>query len=71
MKNTIGQRLKFVRLENNMTITELAKAASMPESELKSIENDSIIPDINTLARLALILNVSVNKLVSGINDPE
>ncbi len=64
--NTIGSKIKKLRLEKDMTQDELARKADIPYATLLKIENDTVKnPTINTLQKLAQALEVSVDFLIN------
>ncbi len=64
--NTIGSKIKKLRLEKDMTQEELARKADIPYATLLKIENDTVKnPTINTLQKLAQALGVSVDFLIN------
>ena len=64
--NTIGSKIKKLRLEKDMTQEELARKANIPYATLLKIENDTVKnPTINTLQKLAQALEVSVDFLIN------
>ena len=64
--NTIGGKIKKLRLEKDMTQEELARKADIPYATLLKIENDTVKnPTINTLQKLAQALEVSVDFLIN------
>lgn len=64
--NTIGSKIKKLRLEKDMTQEELARKADIPYATLLKIENDTVKnPTINTLQKLAQALEVSVDFLIN------
>lgn len=68
--NTIGSKIKKLRLEKDMTQEELAVKAGIPYATLIKIENDSVKnPTINTLQKLAQALEVSVDELLIKISN--
>mgnify|MGYP000991042777 CR=1 FL=1 len=67
--NTIGSKIKKLRLEKEMTQEELARKADIPYATLLKIENDTVKnPTINTLQKLAKALEVSVDELLIKIS---
>lgn len=45
----IGQRLKKIRKERNLTLNEVARETNLSASLLSQIENDKVSPSLNTL----------------------
>lgn len=71
MFKTTGQRLKETREEKNISISELAAAAEVSEAVILSLENDEASPTIDEITSIAFSLGISVNNLMTGLNDPE
>lgn len=68
--NTIGSKIKRLRLEKDMTQEELAVKAGIPYATLIKIEGDTVKnPTINTLQKLAEALEVSVDELLIKISN--
>lgn len=68
--NTIGSKIKRLRLEKDMTQEELAVKAGIPYATLIKIEGDTVKnPTINTLQKLAQALEVSVDELLIKISN--
>ena len=56
----IGQRMKELRKEQNLTLTEVATAANLSTSHLSQIERNKTTPSLMTVASVAEALNVNV-----------
>ena len=71
-KNTceqvFGTRLKELRKEHGCTIEQFADMVSISKSTLGYYENDKRMPDIEILARIANVLNVSADYLIGRTN---
>jgi XRE family transcriptional regulator, master regulator for biofilm formation len=64
----IGARVKQLRLEKRMSLSEVAEQAGVAKSYLSSLErNLQTNPSIQFLEKIATVLNVSVDHL---IHDP-
>lgn len=61
-----GVRLKWARAQAGLTIRDLAKKASVPNSAITEIELGNRIPRANTLEKLANALGVAPCWLVFG-----
>lgn len=61
---TIGERLKHLRLNKGLRQNEAAKALGLSNVVLNRYENDERLPDIETLARLALFYEVTTDYLI-------
>ncbi|GAB3804986.1 helix-turn-helix domain-containing protein [Virgibacillus kimchii] len=61
----IGEKIKQLRKENKMSISELAEKAGVAKSYLSSIErNLQTNPSIQFIEKVSAVLNVSVNELI-------
>lgn len=67
----IGERIKKLRLQHGMSLTELAERADIAKSYISSIErNIQSNPSIQVLEKIAVVLNTTAENLLSGISDP-
>lgn len=68
----IGKRIRDLRKEKHMSLTELAKRADVAKSYLSAIERQiQANPSIQVVTRIADVLEVSVQSLVQvGKRDP-
>jgi transcriptional regulator with XRE-family HTH domain len=64
----ICNRIKLKRLENNLSLSELAKKTGFTKSYLSQIENLKREPSISTLTKIAFALGVDVFFLMTGEN---
>lgn len=62
---SLGTRIKQVRQERNITQAELAEACSLSTSYIGHIERGSRTLSVETLFKIATVLNVSLDFLVS------
>lgn len=61
----IGEKIKKLRNENNLSISELAEKAGVAKSYLSSIErNIQSNPSIQFIEKIGQVLGVSVNELL-------
>ena len=71
-KNTceqvFGKRLKELRKEHGYTIEQFADMVGISKSTLGYYENDKRMPDIEILARISNVLNVSADYLIGRTN---
>lgn len=67
---TMGERLMVYRKRAGLTKKELAERAGVSVSTVSNYENDTPNPDHEILSRMALVLDVSLNKLMFGFDDP-
>ncbi|NCU41780.1 MAG: XRE family transcriptional regulator [Candidatus Moranbacteria bacterium] len=59
----LGENLKMIRTEKNITQTEIAKKLSVDRSFVSNIENGKNNPTLLTIVGLAKALNVPVDEL--------
>ncbi len=71
----IGERVKMLRKEQGLSLTELANQAGVAKSYLSALERDiQTNPSIQFLEKIAKVLNISVDLLIkeqSEINEEE
>lgn len=61
----LGKRVRMLRMERGVTLSELAEAAGVAKSYLSTIERDiHSNPSIHLLDKLAAALDVPLNQLV-------
>ena len=65
LRHVLGHRLRLCRKERGMTMVSLGKIAHCSQSFLSKVENESIIPSIPMLYRLARALGVKPSSLCS------
>ncbi len=68
---TFGERLMIYRKRAGFTKKALSEMAGISVSALSKYESDEVKPDMQMVERLSIILGVSMNKLMSGFNDPQ
>lgn len=64
-KTTLGQKIAELRKAKNMTQLELANQINITDKAVSKWERNLSCPDINTFPKLAEILCVSVDELLS------
>ncbi len=70
MENTLGNRIAQLRKEKGFTQDDLAQMLDVSPQAVSKWENDLTCPDISLLPKLAQILGVSVDTLLSGKTEP-
>lgn len=63
-RRAIGARIRAAREEHGLTLKSLADSMSVTPSLLSQIETDKVLPSLNTLYRLALRLELSIDDLL-------
>lgn len=73
MKETMGQIIRRLRKERNLTQEELAEQIGVTFQAISKWENDAGMPDISQVVPLATVFNVSTDVLfgICGTNDSE
>ena len=66
METTLGKRIGMLRRQKGLKQDELADKLGVSPQAVSKWENDQTCPDISLLPRLADILGVSVDELLSG-----
>ena len=66
MSMTLGKRIAALRKEKEMKQDTLAEALGVSPQAVSKWENDQTCPDISLLPKLAELLGVSVDALLSG-----
>ncbi len=66
MEMTIGKRIAALRREKNLKQDDLAQMLEVSPQAISKWENDQTCPDISLLPKLAKVLGVSVDELLSG-----
>ena len=61
---TLGEKIRLIREERRLTISELANRSGISVSYLSEIERDTVNPSIATLRRIAEELEVSIADLM-------
>lgn len=67
----VGERLRELRLERNMSLAELADAAELSKGHLSSVEHGLAAITIQTISRLAKGLGVNTLYLLTFPEDDE
>lgn len=70
MENTLGNRIAQFRKEKGFTQEDMAQMLDVSPQAVSKWENDLTCPDISLLPKLAQILGVSVDTLLSGKTEP-
>ena len=65
MEMTIGKRIGMYRRQKGMRQDDLAQALGVTPQAVSKWENDQTYPDISLLPRLAKLLDVTVDELLS------
>lgn len=68
---SFGNRLRNLRLENNMTQEDLSKKLNVSRATVGRYETNERFPDKNTLKNIADIFNVSIDYLLERTNSKD
>lgn len=63
---SIGEMISSLRKEKGMTQNELAEKMNVTDKAVSKWERDLSCPDINTISKLADVLDVSVDELLQA-----
>ena len=63
---SIGETIAYLRKEKGMTQNELAEKMNVTDKAVSKWERDLSCPDVNTISKLADILDVSVEELLKA-----
>ncbi|MCC5911785.1 MAG: helix-turn-helix transcriptional regulator [Clostridiaceae bacterium] len=61
---TLGKRLKYLRIEMDLSQQNLSDELCIPRSTISSWESDSRIPELSAIIELSDYFNVSIDYLV-------
>ena len=59
----LGERIKQIRLEKQLSQAELARRSGKDRQHLELIENSKVIPNIYTIYQIACALEISLQEL--------
>lgn len=62
----IGKRIYDLRKERGLTQSRISELADISREQINRYENDKVVPDFSTVVKLAKVLEVSVNSILSG-----
>lgn len=66
--STIGEKIKTLRKERNLTQKELANKIGVTASTVTKYENGQLEPNIEVLNKIADIFNISISDLIDNNN---
>lgn len=64
MKNNFSKNLRYLRIQQNMTQTDLGHILNVTHQTISNYENNSRICDLDTLIRISEYFNVSIDELL-------
>ena len=65
----VGERVKQVREERDLTLTDISQRTGLDVAFLEQIENGSIAPPLGTVIKLAKALDLKMGYFISGEED--
>ena len=65
----IGEKIKFLRSENNLTQKDLANKLHVSSQAISNWELNKGFPDISNLIRISDMFNISLDELIKEDND--
>lgn len=69
MQKIIGHAIKEKRQEKKLTQKNVSKIINISRNYIADIENGRYMPSVNTLIKLAKLLNINLNALFLSSND--
>lgn len=66
---SLGERIKYLRTEKDMTQEELGKLLSVGKSTISQYESNKSTPDAATISKIADIFNTTTDYLLGRAND--
>ena len=63
----LGERLRVIRKENQLTLKELSQRAKLSVPYLSDMERSVVNPSVDTLQKVAEAYGMSVRDLISGV----
>ncbi len=65
----LAQRIRNSRLDQRLTLDEVASRTGLTRSWLSKVENFRITPSLTALGKIAVALGVKVSELVEGLDE--
>lgn len=66
MKNNFSKNLRYLRIQQNMTQTDLGYILNVTHQTISNYENNSRLCDLDTLIRISEYFNVSIDELLKN-----
>ena len=70
-KMTIGERIREIRRDQNISQTQLAQAAGLNQPQVSAIEGGRVKPSAKTIERIATALHVPVESITNEQPKPD
>ncbi|ABR46411.1 transcriptional regulator, XRE family [Alkaliphilus metalliredigens QYMF] len=64
--NSIGERIRFSRKANHLTLTDVNKLTGLSIGNLSELENNKFMPSTNALLAFKKLFQVSIDWLLTG-----
>lgn len=71
MSDSIGNKIQKMRTDASLSVSELAAQASITESQLEKIENQTLNPSIAVMIRISRVLGTRLGTLLDGVESSE
>ena len=68
-KKMLGQRLREAREKRGLTAAQAARRSEMPNHQLLAYEKGRVLPRLDTLMRLATVLEADITEILSDALD--
>ena len=65
-RKTVGEIISYLRKEKNMTQNDLAEKMNVTDKAVSKWERNLSCPDVNSIPKLAEILDISVEELLNA-----
>lgn len=66
--NTIGQRIKYLRISRGLSLQELAELLGKSKGNISGYENDKFEPSAKTIISLAKYFEISTDWILNGVS---
>lgn len=67
----LGAKIAKLRKSKRLTQQQLEASAGFHQGHISRIENGLILPDLKSLIAISKVLEMTVSKLLSGIDDED
>lgn len=71
MTENIGYKLRRLREDNNMSVSDISSQSGVHPSQIESIEKGELIPSVATLVKLSRSLGVRLGTFLDGMESTE
>ncbi|MBX9858093.1 MAG: XRE family transcriptional regulator [Sphingomonas sp.] len=69
LERALGNRIRAIRRQHDLSISDLASAAGISNGMLSKIENGGISPSLSTLQSISQVLQVPLSSLFASFED--